>query len=61
MAKTIRTAWWFNPRTGQAEKLADFDRGQTPDFDPPGDPARGSDWLLIIDNPDKKFPPPGTV
>lgn len=60
LSGTKRTAWWFNPRTGQAEKLADFDRGQTPDFDPPGDPARGSDWLLIIDNPEKNFPPPGT-
>jgi hypothetical protein len=53
---TLRS-WWYNPRTGAADKPEDFDETDTHDFTaPPG----GDDWVLVLDDASKNFPPPGT-
>ena len=53
--------WWFDPRTGQAKLIGTFaNRGQR-QFDPPGKPAVGNDWVLVIDDARKAFSPPGDV
>jgi len=28
------------------------------EFDPPGEPAAGNDWILVLDDATKAFPPP---
>ena len=56
-----RKAWWFNPRNGTAELIGEFDRGKKPQFDPPSEPERGNDWVLVIDDAEKKYAPPGAV
>ncbi len=51
-------AWWFNPRTGQATRIPAFDKTETRSFTPP-DPGEALDWILVIDDASKKYPPPG--
>jgi len=58
---TKRRAWWYNPRDGAAEKIGEFGRGERTQFDPRGEPGRGNDWVLVIDDADKKYGPPGAV
>ena len=43
--RAIRPGWW--PNTG------------TQRFTPPGEPAEGHDWVLVLDNASKRFAPPG--
>ena len=53
-------AWWFNPRDGTADR--DRRRSPTPanaTFTPP-DAGRALDWVLVLDDAAKKYPPPGT-
>lgn len=51
-------AWWFNPRTGAATKIGAFDRASEKEFTPP-DPGEMTDWVLVLDDASKNFPPPG--
>ena len=44
------TASWFDPRTGEIEKIGQFQNQGQKEFDPPGDPADGNDWVLILDS-----------
>lgn len=56
----IPRAWWFDPRTGQAIPIgssAAMDRR----FDPPGEPGRGNDWVLVVDDSRKGYGVPGAV
>jgi hypothetical protein len=63
-------AWWFDPRTGRSERLSTIDLGRLAptegvrenkvvEFDPPGDPGRGNDWVLVLDSASQSFGPPG--
>ncbi len=45
-AETIR-AWWFNPRTGVAEKIGDLKGSSSHTF---RTPVAGVDWVLVIDD-----------
>jgi hypothetical protein len=62
-------AWWYNPRDGKCydgrkESGAPFDTFSTNgirDFDPPGSAGEGNDWILVLDDAAKGFPPPGTL
>jgi len=54
-------AWWFDPRTGAASAIGDFRTGKHREFTPPGQPARGNDWVLVVDAAGQGFPPPGRV
>jgi hypothetical protein len=54
-------AWWFDPRTGASRTIGVFTRQGTLAFAPPGAPGRGNDWVLVIDDAARQFPPPGEV
>lgn len=50
-------AWWFDPRSGKSQKAsAAFAVDTYQRFDPPGEPGRGNDWVLVLDG--KTFPKP---
>jgi hypothetical protein len=53
--------WWFDPRTGGANAIGEWPREGTRVFTPPGTPGRGHDWILVLDDASKRFPPPGEV
>jgi hypothetical protein len=52
-------AWWFNPRDGKATTIGIFENRGERDFTPP-DPGEMLDWVLVLDDAGKQFPPPGT-
>jgi hypothetical protein len=53
-------AWWFNPRDGKAAAIGEFPNTGERQFMPP-DPGENLDWVLVLDDASKNFPPPGTV
>jgi hypothetical protein len=53
------SGWWFNPRTGAAEAIGEFDNRGVREFTPPSQ-GFGSDWVLVLDDASKAFPMPGT-
>jgi hypothetical protein len=42
-------ASWYNPRTGESIPAGNYTKGTVATFDPPGEPAAGNDWVLVID------------
>ena len=52
-------AWWYDPRTGQAAAGGRFTRVRTLRFTPPS--GEGVDWVLVLDDAARNFPPPGTI
>ncbi len=52
-------AWWFDPRTGQANVIGTYANQGTRQFDPPGEPKRGNDWILVLDDVSRDFSRPG--
>jgi hypothetical protein len=52
-------AWWYNPRTGEAHEIGIFENRGIREFHPPGGPAPGNDWALVLDDASKHFGPPG--
>ncbi len=60
LSGTTLAAWWYDPRTGQATAGGRFTHARTLRFTPP---ARGSggDWVLVLDDAARNFPPPGTM
>jgi hypothetical protein len=53
------TGWWFDPRTGRATRINEGESTDGPTFDPPGEPGVGNDWVLVLDEPGRDWPPPG--
>ena len=53
-------AWWFNPRDGNAAAIGEFLNTGEREFTPP-DPGESLDWVLVLDDAAKNFPPPGTL
>ena len=51
--------WWYNPRSGAAEAIGEFDNSQTREFSPPSE-GFGSDWVLVLDDAGRSFAAPGT-
>ena len=51
-------AWWFNPRDGKAAAIGEFPNTGTKRFTPP-DPGEVLDWVLVLDDAAKNYPPPG--
>jgi hypothetical protein len=49
-------AWWFNPRTGEAECIGEFTDKKRHAFEPPA----AGDWVLVLDDSANNFPSPGT-
>jgi hypothetical protein len=52
-------AWWFNPRDGTAKEIAVFENKNVREFTPP-DYGEMIDWVLVLDDATKKYPPPGS-
>lgn len=52
-------AWWFNPRDGSANEAGEFPNTGTREFTPPAY-GEALDWVLVLDDAAKQFPPPGT-
>ena len=61
LAGTTLTGWWYDPRTGKAEKIGDFAKPETREFTIPTTklPQGTDDWVLVLDNAAKNFGPPG--
>jgi hypothetical protein len=57
MGSTV-TAWWFNPRTGQAQFLGKFVNKGEREFTPP-DRGEPLDWILVLDDAASNYPAPG--
>jgi len=60
-------AWWFDPRTGAATAadpvIRPFQRRPAPvlrTFTPPSS-GTGHDWVLVLDDAGRGYPPPGSV
>jgi hypothetical protein len=51
-------AWWFNPRNGTANEIGTFENQGVREFNPP-DYGEMLDWVLVLDDTSKNFPPPG--
>ena len=51
-------AWWFNPRTGAATSIGSFANTGEREFTPP-DRGEALDWVLVLDDEAKRYPPPG--
>jgi len=47
--KAVRAAW-YDPRTGTRREIGTFQNTGKLEFDPPGEPAPGNDWALILDD-----------
>ena len=52
-------AWWFNPRTGAATAIGTYPNTGERAFTPP-DAGEALDWVLVLDDASKRYPPPGT-
>ena len=52
------TAWWFNPRNGEASAAGKFPNTGTRTFISP-DPGESLDWILVLDDSSKNFKAPG--
>jgi hypothetical protein len=51
-------AWWFNPRTGKATAIGTYPNTGEVEVHPP-DAGELLDWVLVLDDAAKQFPPPG--
>ena len=51
-------AWWYNPRNGQATAIGEFPNTGEREFVPP-DKGEMLDWVLVLDDASRGFPPPG--
>lgn len=54
---TVR-AWWFNPRDGRATLIGELPRAETRVFTPP-EPGEHLDWVLVLEDASRDYPPPG--
>jgi hypothetical protein len=52
-------AWWYNPRNGEATQVGKFANQGVREFTPP-DNGEMTDWVLVLDDSSKGYPPPGT-
>lgn len=51
-------AWWFNPRDGSAREAGTFAPAGGKYFLSP-DPGEELDWVLVLDDASRNYPPPG--
>lgn len=43
-------ASWFKPKDGTTIEIGEFENKGIHEFDPPGDPFDGNDWVLLLDS-----------
>jgi hypothetical protein len=51
-------AWWYDPRLGSARSIGVVANQGTRRFTPPGRPAEGHDWVLVLDDASRPFSRP---
>jgi hypothetical protein len=51
-------AWWFDPRDGKATAIGEFPAEGERSFAPPA-AGEALDWVLVLDDVSRGFPPPG--
>lgn len=51
--------YWYSPRDGGVQPLGLFANEGVRTFTPPGAPAPGNDWVLVLDDGSRRFPAPG--
>jgi hypothetical protein len=51
-------AHWFDPRTGEASRVAEYPSTADKNFTPP-ESGDEKDWVLVLDDAGRNFPPPG--
>ncbi|MBK5203151.1 MAG: hypothetical protein JJE45_05470 [Prolixibacteraceae bacterium] len=56
--RKVVTAWWYNPRNGEATKIGKFSNSGQQAFIPTT-PGEALDWILVLDDASKKYPAPG--
>lgn len=62
IAGDLARAFWFDPRTGEAQEIGTVAAGGVHTFVSPGEAGRGNDWVLVVDSESAGFDhPPGTV
>jgi hypothetical protein len=54
-------ASWYDPRTGKSQPIAPVARSDAKIFSPPAisPPIADNDWVLVLDDPSRNYPPPG--
>ena len=60
IASPALRGWWFNPRDGTSKSLGKIANDKQMKFSPPTN-VEGEDWVLVLDDPAKNFPPPGML
>jgi len=53
-------AYWYNPRDGSSKLIGEFTNQGEREFTPP-DKGEMIDWVLVLDDASKNFPPPGNI
>lgn len=43
-------ASWYKPADGTTTAIGEFENTGTHEFDPPGEPTNGNDWVLLLDS-----------
>ena len=54
-------AWWYDPRNGESFSIGIINKVKTKIFHPPGSYGRGNDWVLVLDDAEKHYGPPGQM
>jgi hypothetical protein len=55
------TATWFDPRTGETSPAGTHAGSGPVTFNPPGNPAPGNDWVLVLDDAARNLKAPGAL
>jgi hypothetical protein len=58
IAGDTATAWWYDPRSGNASSIGDVSTAGSQQFTTPGD---GPDWVLVLDQKGRGFAAPGSL
>jgi hypothetical protein len=51
-------AWWYDPRTGEANQFDNFAKTDTREFTTPSN-GSDNDWVLVLDDAASNYPAPG--
>jgi hypothetical protein len=51
-------AWWYDPRTGKATPIGQFESEGEKTFTPPTQ-GKYQDWVLVLDDASRNFTAPG--
>lgn len=58
LSGTTLQATWYDPRTGAVQDAGQLPRAGQKEFTPPTQ-GTGNDWVLVLDDTAKQYPPPG--